>query len=431
MISTVRMKSTMVALLACCAATGVAENWPQFRGPVRQGISSEENLPLHWSAESNVLWKTAVPGVGWSSPIVWGERVFLTTATENGTSCRIISIDAKTGKTLWDREVFKQVPRRKESKNSYATPTPATDGKVVCAVFGDGSVAAVDFTGSVLWTNREVQFYSRHGLGASPLLHDGLLIMPYDGSNPVSTAGNWPNNSNEERLGWQIPWDKALIVALDINTGRRAWTGQRGSSRIAHVSPILLTERGQTQLISPAGDAIQGFNPKTGERLWTVYSQGEGVTPSPVAGDGLIFTSSGFEKTTLRAVKTGGKGDVTTTHIAWEQRKGAPTQPSLLYVKPYVYAITDSSAIAHCYHAENGEIVWEERIGGNHSASPVYAEGKIYFLSETGESTVIEASPTFKELARNSLGEKCQASMAISGGRLFIRSEKNLYCIGR
>jgi outer membrane protein assembly factor BamB len=424
------VKSTLVLLLVGAAVAGRAENWSGFRGPTRQGISTEKNLPLHWSGESNVTWKTSIPGGGWSSPIIWQDRVFLTTTTENGTSCRVISADAKSGKILWDTEVFKQVPRRKEGKNSYATPTPATDGRHVYAVFGDGSVAAVDFKGSLVWTNREVQFYSRHGLGASPLLYENLLIMPYDGSNPVAAAGNWPNNSQEERLGWQIPWDKAVIVALDTKTGKRAWTGKRGQSRIAHVSPILASHGGKTELISAAGDAIQGFDPKTGERIWTVFSQGEGVTPSPAAGDGLLFTSSGFEKTTLRAVKLGGKGDVTSSHIVWEERKGTPTQPSLLYVKPYLYAITDGG-IAHCYKAENGEIVWEERIGGNHSASPAYADGRIYFLSEAGETTIIEAGPQFKELARNTIEEKCQASLAISGGALFIRSEKNLFRIAK
>lgn len=423
------VKPIIVWLLAGTALLSRAENWPSFRGPTRQGISAEKNLPLHWGAESNVVWKAAIPGVGWSSPIVWGDRVFLTSATDNGTSCRVIAVGARSGKVLWDKEVFKQVPRRKEGKNSYATPTPATDGKHVFAVFGDGSVAALDFEGAVVWTNREIQHYSRHGLGASPILHGNLLIMPYDGSNPVTAAGNWPNNSSEERLGWQIPWDKAVIVAFNTQTGKRAWTGKRGQSRIAHVSPILIEHNGTTQLISPAGDAIQGFDPKTGELIWTVYSQGEGVTPSPVTGNGLVFTSSGFEKSTLRAVKLGGKGDVTKTHVAWEERKGVPTQPSLLYVKPYLYAITDGG-IAHCYKGESGEIVWEERIGGNHSASPVYADGKIYFLSETGETAVIEAGSQFKEVARNKLNEKCQASLALSGGRLFLRSEKNLYCIG-
>lgn len=423
-----RVKFVICVLLGWAVLTGRAENWPGFRGPTRQGISTERNLPLHWSTDSNVVWKTSIPGTGWSSPIIWEDRVFVTTATENGTSCHVLSLDAKSGKILWDKEVFTQVLRRKEGKNSYATPTPTTDGKRVYAVFGDGSIAAVDFNGMVLWTNREVQHYSRHGLGASPLVYQNLLIMSYDGSNPVVAAGNYPNNPPEERLGWQIPWDRAIIVALDTQTGRRAWTGRRGQSRIAHVSPILAQQAGETQLISCAGDAIQGFNPKTGERIWTVFSQGEGVTPSPATGDGLVFTSSGFEKTTLRAVKLGGKGDVTATHIAWEERKGTPTQPSLLYVSPYLYAIHDGG-VAHCYNGKTGEVVWEERIGGNHCASPLLANGRIYFLSEAGETAIIEASPTFKEVARNSINEKCQASIAVSGGRLFIRSEKNLFCI--
>jgi outer membrane protein assembly factor BamB len=426
----VRVKSVICLLLGCAVFTGRAENWPGFRGPTRQGISTERNLPLHWGADSNVVWKTPIPGTGWSSPITWEDRLFVTTATENGTSCRVLSLDLKSGKILWDKEVLTQVLRRKEGKNSYATPTPTTDGKRVYAVFGDGSIAAVDFNGAVVWTNREVQFYSRHGLGASPLVYQDLLIMSYDGSNPVASAGNYPNNPPEERLGWQIPWDRAILVALDTKTGRRVWTGRRGQSRIAHVSPILVQYGGETQLISCAGDAIQGFDPKTGERIWTVFSQGEGVTPSPTTGDGLVFTSSGFEKTTLRAVKLGGKGDVTATHIAWEERKGTPTQPSLLYVSPYLYAIHDGG-VAHCYNGKNGEVIWEERIGGNHCASPLFADGKIYFLSEAGETAIIEASATFKEVARNSINEKCQASIAVSGGRLFIRSEKSLFCIAK
>ena len=407
-----------------------AENWPRFRGPTGQGHSSEKILPLNWSAESNLVWKTEIPGIGWSSPIVWAERVFVTSATGNETKCHVLCVDRKSGKIIWDKEVFEQVPRRKESKNSYATPTPVTDGNRVYAVFGDGSVAALTMDGSLLWTNREVQFYSRHGLGASPVLHGDRLIMSYDGSNPISAAGVYPKVSDEEKLGWQIPWDKAQLVALDGKTGQRVWTGRRGQSRIAHVSPNILNEGRLTQIISCAGDAIQGFDPTSGERLWTVYSQGEGVTPSPAMGDGLIFTSSGFEKTTIRTVRTGGRGDITQSHVAWEQKKGAPTQPSLLYVKPRLYAITDGG-IATCYQADTGDIVWQERVGGNHSASPVYAAGRIYFLSEAGETVVINAGPKFEILSRNSLNEKCQASIAASQGQLFIRGEKNLYCIGQ
>lgn len=402
-----------------------------FRGPTGQGTSSEKNLPLHWGAESNIAWKTAVPGEGWSSPIVWDNKIILTSATDQGTKCHVLCLDRKSGKVLWNKHVFDQVPLRKEGKNSYATPTPVTDGRRVYAVFGDGSVVGLTLDGGLVWTNREVQFYSRHGLGSSPIVHENLLIMPYDGSNRIGTPGQWPNNTAEERLGWQIPWDKSFVAALDVKTGKRVWTGKRGMSRIAHSTPLVVEQGGQKQIISIAGDAIQGFNPKTGELIWTAYAQGEGLVPTPVVGDGLIFAASGFEKTTLRGVRMGGKGDVTQTHFAWEQRKGVPTQPSLLYSQGHVYGITDGG-IATCYKADSGDIVWQERIGGNHSASPVLAEGKIYFLSEGGETSTIEASPKFSGiLAKNSLNEKCQSSMAISQGKLFIRSDKHLYCVGK
>ena len=411
-------------------SVGSAENWPGFRGPTGQGISTEENLPLHWDANSNLVWKAVLPGEGWSSPIVWGDAVFVTAALEGGTRCHVLRLDRDTGRVVWDREVFEQLPLRKEGRNSYATSTPCTDGQQVYAVFNDGSVAAVSFDGSLAWTNREVQFYSRHGLGASPILHDGLLIMPYDGSNRVTKPGVYPNCTDEERLGWQIPWDRSFIAALDTKTGRRVWTAKRGLSRIAHVTPTLLREGGTVQLISCAGNCIQGFDPKTGARVWTVESRGEGAVPGCAIGDGLIFTSSGFEATTLRTVRTGGQGNVTATHIAWEQRKGAPTLASLLYVRPFLHTITDAG-IACCYKAETGEVLYQERVGGSFGTSPLWANGRVYLLSDSGETIVISDTDKFEILARNPLKERSQASLAASQGRLFIRTEKNLYCVGQ
>lgn len=418
-------RCALILLTGLAVAPGA--DWPGFRGPTGQGVSTEHALPLHWNAGSNVVWKTPIPGTGWSSPVVSGGRVFLTTTIENGTKCHVLCLDQEKGTVLWDRRAFEQVPRRKESKNSYATPTPVTDGERVYVVFGDGSMAALRCRdGSLAWTNCEVQFYSRHGLGASPILHGGLVIMPFDGSNPVTAAGSYPNNTAEERLGWQIPWEKSFLAALDAKTGRRVWTGWRGKSRIAHVTPLIFRDDGRDRLLSVAGDVVQEFNPRTGERLWSVYCQGEGVVPMPVIGGGMAFTASGFEKTTLRAIRvTGGKAP----EIVWEQKKGVPTQSSLVYVKPHVFAVTDGG-IATCYAEATGEIVWQERLGGNFSPSPVAAEGRIYFLNEAGETTVIEAGATFRVLARNPLGEKCQASMAVAGGRLFLRTEKNLFCIG-
>lgn len=419
-----------VSLLSLYSEQVVAEGWPRFRGPTGQGISSERNLPLRWSKTDNIEWKTEIPGKGWSSPIISGHRVFMTTAAEEGTSCRVVCVDLRSGKVLWNRQVFRQKPSRKEPGNSYATPTPATDGERVYAVFAEGSVAAVSFTGELLWTNREVEYYSRHGLGASPIVYEGLVIMPYDGSNRVEVPGKWPNNTREERLGWQIPWDKAVLVGLDARSGRRVWTGKRGLSRIAHTTPIILAEGEKTQLISPAGDVVQSFDPKTGRLLWTARSQGEGVVVSPVYGEGMVFTSSGFEDTTLRAVRTNGSGDVTNTHIVWEERKGCPRIPSLLFARSFLYAVKQIGVVT-CYEATSGKIVYQNRLGGRYSASPVYAEGRIYILSENGETVVIAAGPDFKILARNPLGESCRASIAVSQGRLLIRSEKRLFCIGR
>lgn len=416
------MNAAAALFLALCA-----QEWPQFRGPTGQGHSSETGLPLSWNATTNVAWKTPIPGEGWSSPIVWGDRVFLTSTTDGGKRCLVIAVDAPSGRILWEKHVFDQEAGRKEGKNSYATPTPCTDGKRVYAVFGGGGAAALEFDGTVVWTNQDVKFYSRHGLGSSPIVHDGLLVMPYDGSNRVGTAGQYPKVTDEERLGWQIPWDKAEVVALDAATGKRAWTARRGMSRIAHTTPLVV----DGQILSVAGDAVQGFDPKTGKLLWTAISEGEGVTPSPVTGDGMVFTSSGFPKSTLRGIRLGGSGDVTKTHIAWEQKKGVPTQPSLLYVKPHLFAVTEAG-VASCFKAESGEIVWQERATAGKaafSASPVAAEGRIYVLSEGGETTVLAAGPEFKVLSRNPLGEKCQASPAFSRGRIFIRSDKSLFCI--
>jgi outer membrane protein assembly factor BamB len=397
-------------------------NWPCFRGPTRQGVSDETGLPLRWSATENVAWKTALPGEGWSSPIVWGSRVFVTTATENGVSCRVLCLDRDSGQVLWNREVLRQdTTGHKEGRNTYATPTPATDGRLVYAVFFDGSVVAVDYDGSVAWTNQAFRFFSQHGLGTSPVLWEDLLIQARDGSS----------DGENKKLGWQEPWDRSFVLALDKATGKLRWQGRRGLSRIAHVVPNLWTgPDGRAQVISGAGDVVQGFDARTGARLWTSKNIGEGVVPSIVLGDGLVFTACGWSgRESIKAFRLGGQGDLGESNLAWEQRKGMPRIPSYLYLSPYLYTITEGG-IAMCLQGHTGNIVWQERIGGNHSASPVGAEGRLYFLSDDGETTVIEAGPQFKVLARNPLQEKTQASMAVSARRLFIRTAGNLFCIG-
>lgn len=397
-----------------------AENWPQFRGPTGQGNSSEAALPLSWNATENVAWKTAIPGEGWSSPIVWSNRVFLTTATEAGASCHVLALDRATGQFIWDKEVFKQTPGHKQERNGYATPTPCTDGERVFAVFGDGSFVALDLEGRVVWTNRDFPFYGEHGLGTSPILWHDLLIMTRDGSGEPPDTG----------AGWHTPWDRARILALDAKTGLIRWQAKRGQSRISHVVPAIWTAPdGHAELISGAGDVVQGFDPETGERFWTSRNIGEGVVPSIVLGDGLVFTASGWGgRQTIKAFRPGNRGDLGEANLAWEQPKGSSKIPSYVFSKPYLFTISEGG-VAMCLKGQTGEIVWQERVGGNFSASPVCGNGRIYFLSDEGETTVIEAKPQFSILVRNALKEKCQASMAASNGRFYIRTAIHLYCI--
>jgi outer membrane protein assembly factor BamB len=333
----------------------------------------------------------------------------------------MLALDAASGKVVWDREVFRQVPRKKETRNSYATPTPVTDGKRVYAVFSDGGFAALDFSGKVAWTNRDYPFYSQHGLGASPVLAGGQLIMTMDASS----------EGDDKLIGWQKPWDKSFVVALDAETGKQRWKTMRGITRISHGTPTLWNGAdGKPQLVTEAGDVVQGFDVATGAKLWTSAVAGEGKVPSTVVGDGLVFTAGGYRgRDSVKAFRLGGSGELAETALAWEQKKVNPKVPSLLYIKPWLFAIQDNG-IASCQKADTGEVLWQERVGGGFSASPVAAEGRVYLLDNNGDTTVIEAGPAFKVLAKNPLGEPTQASMAVSDGRIFIRTEKNLYCVG-
>lgn len=402
------------------ASTTRAEDWPYFRGPGRQGISQEKGVPTQWSATSNVKWKTPIPGEGWSSPIVFGDNLFVTTATDGGKSLHLIRLDRKDGRIVWDKEITQQELKYKQRPNSYATSTPATDGQRVYVVVCDGRILAADMEGKVVWMNSDFDYYSQHGLAVSPILHGDLVIVPFDWSSP----------GPDKAVGWQTPWDKAVILAVDKNTGKTRWKGSRGSSQIAHVTPQIASVDGRDQLISGAGGVVQGFDLKTGERIWTVSSPGEGVVPSVVVGDGLVFTSSGFGQETILAVRLGGSGDVTQTHVAWRVTDEVPHVPSMLYVSSRLYSITEAG-IVNCLQGATGEVLWRQRLAGKFSASPICADGRVYFLSEKGKMTVVEEGPQFKVVAENDLSETCCASPAISQGNLFIRTEKTLYCIGR
>ena len=414
------MRTSVVctALLAMgpFAGPAAAEPWPGFRGPTGQGSSKEIRLPVSWNTTRDVLWKAQIPGESWSSPVVWGGRVFVTTARDDGRACHVLALDRRTGEVLWDTLVFTQALKRKEGRNSYATPTPVTDGARVYASFGDGSFAAVDVVnGKVVWTNRDYPFYGQHGLGTSLVLYRDLVIMARDGSS----------EGDDKALGWQSPWDQSFVLALDARTGRQRWKGSRSQSRIAHVTPIVARMGTRDVLVSPAGDVVQAFDLATGARLWSVPSTGEGVVPSPVMAGGLVVTASGFGAPTVRAVRLGA-----TPVVAWEQPKGVPMQASPVVAEGLVFVITDAGILSALDPA-TGAQVWQQRIDGAFSASPVAADGKVYLLNEACETFVIAPGTSYALLSRNPLEGRCQASMAVSGGSLFIRTDTALYAIGR
>jgi outer membrane protein assembly factor BamB len=413
------MVKTMIVCVMLMVSASSAENWPGFRGPGRQGISGETKVPTAWSATENIAWKVAIDGKGWSSPIVWDDRVFVTTATEEGQSYRLICLDRKTGAILWNNEILRQTAAAGHANNTFATATPVTDGTAVFVLAADGTLSAVSVEGKVLWKYQEFEYFSEHGLGMSPILYNDMLIVALDHTNPG--ANNKP--------GLYDPWDKAVILALDKQSGQVRWKGKRGMSRVGYAVPGILKVGDADQLISPTGDVVQGFDLKSGQLIWTAANPGYSTVPSVVIGEGLVFACSGFVDGVLRAVRPDGKGDVTETHIAWETKDDVSRIPSLLYAKPHLYSITETGVL-RCLEAATGKEIWRQRIGGKFSASPVWVEGRIYLLSEQGKTFVIEDGLKYKLIGQNELGGKCCASPAVSQGNLFIRSEKALYCIG-
>ncbi|MFN0170109.1 MAG: PQQ-binding-like beta-propeller repeat protein [Bryobacteraceae bacterium] len=382
-----------------------AENWPQFRGPGGQGHSSEKGLPFEWSESSGVRWRTAVPGKGWSSPAIQGKHIWLTTATEEGYSLRLIGLDRDSGRILKNVEVFRlngKIPIH--TKNSQASPTPILDGDRIFVHFGSHGTACVRTSGETVWKTR-LEYYHRHGPGGSPALYKDLLVLSCDG------------------------YDIQYMVALDKSTGRIRWKKSRTGYQ-AYTTPLVIRVDGRDQLVSPGAHRAVAYEPREGNEIWSVrYGKGYSNVPRPLFGHGLVFICSGFDQPYLLAVKPDGRGDVTSSHVAWTVKRGAPLTPSPLLVGDELYFISDTG-VATCVDARTGREHWRERLGGNYSASPVYADGRIYFASEECEFPVVAAGKTFRLLARNRLEGRCLASMAVSGGGLFIRSDSHLYKIG-
>jgi outer membrane protein assembly factor BamB len=400
----------VMALLSCVAQIAVrAEDWPQFRGPTGQGQSSERGLPFEWSESRNVVWKTPVSGSGWSSPVVAGGRIWLTAAVkERGGSLRVLAFDAESGREVVNTQVFK--PRHSDplnAKNTLASPTPIVDGNRVYVHFGADGTAALDTAGQVVWTIR-LSYDSQHGNGGSPVLYRGLLIVSCDGS------------------------DEAFVAAIDTQTGKIRWkTPRRQPWDQAYTTPLVIRVGERDQVVSVGAYRAAAYDPDSGKELWRVsYADGFSNVPRPVFGHGLVYIATGFQQPTLLAVRPDGSGDVTKTHVAWTLRRSAPLTPSPLIVGDELYLVNDGG-IATCLDAKTGSILWQQRLGGNFSASPLFADGRIYFLSEEGVATVIAPGKEFRRLATNTLDGATLASIAVSGGSLFIRSHSHLYRIAQ
>jgi outer membrane protein assembly factor BamB len=408
---------TLLVLLLIAGTTllAQAEDWPQFRGPTGQGHTTERGLPLEWNETNNIIWKSPVPGLGWSSPAVANGRVWLTTVVESkerrgrvSASLRALAYDVATGRELVNVEVFRlDDAGYVNPKNSRASPTPIVDGDRVYVHFGAEGTAAVSTSGEILWTTH-LRYESQHGNGGSPTLYRDLLIVNCDGNG-----------------------GEAYVIALDTATGKTRWkTSRRRPADQAYSTPLVITVDQQDQLVSVGAYRAAAYEPLTGQEIWRVsYGDGFSNVPRPVFGQGLVFIATGFQTPSLLAVRPDGKGDVTRTHVAWTITRGAPYTPSPLLVGNDLYYVSDTGVLSLA-DAMSGQIVWQQRLGGNYSASPVFADGRIYFQSEEGVTTVIAPGREFKRLAVNRLDGATLASMAVSNGSFYIRSQSHLYRIG-
>lgn len=406
------------ALLIALLAFG---QWPQFRGPDGNGVSSSTGLPVTWSENQNVRWKTAIHGRAWSSPVILGRQVWLTTATADGKQLFALAVDKDTGKILFDLKLFDvPTPQFAHSFNTYASPTPVIEPGRVYVTFGSPGTAAIDTgTGTVLWQRRDLECNHFRGAGSSPIVFRHLLLMHFDGS------------------------DVQYVVALDKRTGKTVWQTKRsvdyqdlepsgkvkadGDFRKAFATPQIVMAGNAAVLVSLGSKAAYGYDPLTGRELWKIEEPTSfSASTRPVAGHGLVFYSTGWNTGQVLAVRPDGRGDVTASHVAWRATRGAPKKPSMLLLGDLLVMINDGGIVT-CLDARTGGEVWTARLTDSYSASPVAADGRVYFFSEDGKATVIEAGRAFKVLAENTLDEGFMASPAIDGRALFLRTRSHLY----
>jgi outer membrane protein assembly factor BamB len=400
------------------------EYWPQWRGPSGQGVVEGTGYPDSWSETENVLWKVEVPGRGNSSPIVWGNRIFLTTAY-GGDRRTVLCFRRDDGKLLWEAEApppgsVEHVQR----KNSYATATPVTDGDRVYALFGNAGLIAVDFDGNRLWHYSFGATSNYHGPGGSPLLYKDRIIF-YQDQGQVFRRRAAPEGSSEQPKG-------SFVAAINSGTGRLLWETQRREG-VGWGTPIAIRAGDRDEIIVSSQNGVRAYDPETGRELWSARGNTMEVIPTPAVGHGLLFCPSGRAGPTL-AIRPGGSGDVTETHIAWQSPRGSPFVPSPLVYGEYLYLINDMTSIATCLKARTGETVWQGRLGEarreGFSSSPIAVDGKVFLTNDDGETFVLSAGPEFELLRVNRLGEQTLATPALVDGTWYFRTASQLVAIG-
>ena len=396
---------------AAQAVVGVELNegdWPWWRGPQLDGKSTGDPVPTEWDEQKNVIWKVAVPGQGHSSPIVCGQAIFLTTADENAKKISMLAVDRTSGRKLWQTPLYQGELMTRHSKNSHASATAACDGRRLYVSFiakDSLNVAAIDVDGKVAWQKAVDPFVSQHGYGASPVLYKSLVIVSGDHSGP------------------------GHLIALDRTTGNVVWRTNRGKLA-SYSTPIIGRLAGRSQVLLSGCDMVAGYDPDTGSELWRVKGPTDITACTMAFGDDIAYASGGFPGKGILAIRADGSGDVTDTHVVWQATAGVTYVPSPLYDDGRLYMVSDQG-IAQAFDGRSGKVLWKHRLGGNFTASPVLAGGNLYVANEEGSTFVFAAGPKFKQLAENKLPEAQFATMAICGGRIYLRTVHHLYAIGK
>jgi outer membrane protein assembly factor BamB len=407
-----RIAARILALLLLTSPA--LANWPQFRGPTGDGMTDGKGLPLTWSESEHVRWKTAIHDKGWSSPVIWGDQVWMTTALENGKQLFAICVDRESGKILHDIKLFDIAePQFCIALNSYASCTPVIEEGRVYVHFGSPGTACLDTkTGKVLWQRQDLPCNHFRGPASSPILYGDLLIVAFDG------------------------YDYQYVACLDKHTGKTVWRTDRnieygtdnGDMKKAYSTAKVVEVDGKPQVISPSAGATIAYEPQTGDEIWRINHGGMNACNPPLVGHGLLFLNTASGGFKLFAMRLGGTGDLTNTAVEWKTAQGVPNRSSPVLVDDLLFMFSDAG-VATCLEAKTSKLVWQKRLGGEVSSSPIYSEGKIYFSNQEGESFVVAAKREFELLATNQLDAGTMASPAVYGKAIYLRTKSHLYRI--